>query len=125
MSKYRIVGNHLSGLISILSLYLHILQLYRVSVEVKRVGGAYGGKITRNNILASVCGLAAYLTNRYYHHNIRIYYECEIDKSTQRITVWHHEACQVMTNGDPEGWIFYPTLSRIAESFSCSTLFFI
>ena len=23
-----------------------------------------------------------------------------------RITVWHHEACRVMTNGDPEGWIF-------------------
>ena len=43
---------------------------------------------------------------------IRIFYECEgrIEKSTPRITVWHHEACLVMTNGDPEGWIFlsYP-----------------
>ena len=27
-------------------------------------------------------------------------------KSVPRITDWHHKACQVMTNGDPEGWIF-------------------
>ena len=44
--------------------------------------------------------------------SIRIYYECEgrIEKSVPRIAVWHHEACQVMTNGDPEGQIFlsYP-----------------
>ena len=40
--------------------------------------------------------------------NIRIYHECEgrIDKSVPRITVWHREACRVMTNGDPEGQIF-------------------
>ena len=33
---------------------------------------------------------------------IRIYLECEgrIKKSVPRITVWHHEACRVMTNGD-------------------------
>ena len=41
-----------------------------------------------------------------------VYHECEgrIEKSVQRIAVWHHEACRVMTNGDPEGWIFlsYP-----------------
>ena len=39
---------------------------------------------------------------------IRIYHECEvrIEKSVSRIAVWHHEACQVMTNGDPEGKIF-------------------
>ena len=38
--------------------------------------------------------------------------ECEsrIEKSVPRIAVWHHEACRVMTNGDPEGLIFlsYP-----------------
>ena len=43
---------------------------------------------------------------------IRIYHECEgmIVKSISRITVWHHEACPVRTNGDPEGRIFlsYP-----------------
>ena len=33
-----------------------------------------------------------------------------IVKSVPRIAVWHHEACQVMTNGDPEERIFlsYP-----------------
>ena len=41
-------------------------------------------------------------------YNIRIYHECEgwIEKSVQMITVWHHKACRVMANGDPEGWIF-------------------
>ena len=42
----------------------------------------------------------------------RIYHECEarIEKSVPRFAIWHHEACQVMTNGDPEGQIFpsYP-----------------
>ena len=39
---------------------------------------------------------------------MRIYHECEgrIELSVPRITVWHHEACRVMTNGDPEGRIF-------------------
>ena len=41
--------------------------------------------------------------------NIRIYHECEgrIEKS---VAIWHHEACRVMTNGDPGGQIFlsYP-----------------
>ena len=44
--------------------------------------------------------------------NIRIYHECEggIEKSVPRITVWHYEACRVLTNGDREGRIFlsYP-----------------
>ena len=44
-----------------------------------------------------------------YYKNIRIDHECEgwIEKSVPRITVWHHEACRVMTNGDPEGRIPY------------------
>ena len=39
---------------------------------------------------------------------IRIYHECEgrIEKSIPRISVWHHKACRVMTNGDPEGRFF-------------------
>ena len=46
---------------------------------------------------------------------IRIHHECgnRIEKSVPRITVWHHEACHVMTNGDPEGRFFYPTLTRL------------
>ena len=43
---------------------------------------------------------------------MRIYHECEgrIEKSVQRIALWHHEACRVMANGDLEGRIFlsYP-----------------
>ncbi|KAL4225427.1 hypothetical protein ACF0H5_016117 [Mactra antiquata] len=35
-----------------------------IKVSVKRLGGAYGGKITKNNIVAAACGLAAKLTNR-------------------------------------------------------------
>ena len=44
--------------------------------------------------------------------NVSIYHECEgrIEKSVPRIAIWHHEACRVMTNGDPKGLIFlsYP-----------------
>ena len=44
--------------------------------------------------------------------HIRTYQECggRIEKIVPRIAVWHHEACRVMTNGDPEGRIFlsYP-----------------
>ena len=40
--------------------------------------------------------------------SIRIHHECEvrIEKSVPRIAVWNHEACRVMTNGDPHGQIF-------------------
>ena len=39
-----------------------------------------------------------------FPHFIRIYhsYEGRIEKSVLRIAIWHHEACRVMTNGDPE-----------------------
>ena len=47
---------------------------------------------------------------------IRIYHECEgrIEKSVSRIAVWYHEACRVMTNGNPEGQIFlsYPHMNN-------------
>ena len=62
----------------------------------------------------------------FYSHTIRIYHECEgrIEKSVTRITIWHHEAYRVMTNGDPEGRIFlsYPHTNN--GFFSCSPLFF-
>ena len=53
---------------------------------------------------------------------IRIYneYEGKIEKSVSRIIVWHHEACRVMTNGDPGDRFFYPSLTWIMDSFSCS-----
>ena len=55
---------------------------------------------------------------------IRIYHECEAgkEKSVPRITFWHHRACRVMTNGDPNRRIFYPTLTPIMDSFSCSPI---
>ena len=52
----------------------------------------------------------------FHRDNIRIYHECEgrIEKSVPRIAVWHHEACRVMTNGDPERQIFlsYPNTNN-------------
>ena len=55
-----------------------------------------------------------------------VYHECEgrMEKSVSRIAVWHHEACRVMTNGDPEGRIFLsnpPT--KIVFFFSLTTVF--
>ena len=59
---------------------------------------------------------------------IRTYHECEgrIEKSVPRITVWHHEACRVMTNGDPEGRIFlsYPHTNN-GFFFLLTAVFFI
>ena len=41
-------------------------------------------------------------------NSIWIHHECagKIEKSVPRTTDWQHEACQMMTNGDHEGWIF-------------------
>ena len=59
---------------------------------------------------------------------IRIYNDCEgrIKKSVPRIIVWHHEACRVMTNGDPEVRIFlsYPHTNN-GFFFMLTTLLFI
>ena len=51
-------------------------------------------------------------------------HECEggIEKSVPSITIWHHEACRVMTNGDYEGQIFYSTLTRFNELFFLLTI---
>ena len=59
---------------------------------------------------------------------IRIHHECEgrIAKSLPRIAVWNHEACRVMTNGDPEGRIFlsFPHTNN-GFFFLLTTFFFI
>ena len=54
---------------------------------------------------------------------IRIYQECEceIESSIPRITVWHHEACQVVTNDYPEGRSHLHTYNALS---SCSPLNF-
>ena len=57
---------------------------------------------------------------------VRIHHECEgwIENPSGRITVWHQEACRVMSNGDfPRDRFFYLTFTRIMDSFSCSLLF--
>ena len=56
---------------------------------------------------------------------IRIYHECEgrIQKSALRIAIWHHEACRVMTNGDPEARIFLSYPHRKKGFFFLLTLF--
>ena len=53
---------------------------------------------------------------------IRIYHECEgrLEKSIPRTAVWHHEASRVI----PRDRFFYPTLTRIMDYFSCSSVFF-
>ena len=60
--------------------------------------------------------------------SIRIYHECEgrIEKSILRITVWHHQACQVMTNDDLNGQIFlsYPHTNN-GFLFLLTTVFYI
>jgi len=38
---------------------------FSVNVSAKRVGGAYGAKITRGHQIAAACGLGAYITKRY------------------------------------------------------------
>ena len=57
----------------------------------------------------------------------RIYHECEgrIEKSVPRIAVWHHKACRMISNGDPEGWIFlsYPHVKN-GFFFLLITVFF-
>ena len=43
----------------------------------------------------------------YRFYFLSIHHECEggIEKSVPSITVLHHEACRVMTNGDSKGRI--------------------
>ena len=60
---------------------------------------------------------------------LRIYHECEggIEKSVPRFTDWHHEACRVNTNGDPEGQIFlsYPRANNDFFLLLTTVFFFI
>ena len=42
----------------------NVFIIIRVSVIIKRVGGAYGGKISRASHTAAACALGAYATGR-------------------------------------------------------------
>ena len=72
-------------------------------------------QITTSRII--ICQILTFFTQKrdyktilmsYDKYYIRIYHECEgrIEKSVPRIAIWHHVACRVMTNDDPEGRIF-------------------
>ena len=43
-----------------------------------------------------------------FGNTIKSHHECNgmIDEAVPRITIWNHEACRVMTHGDPDGRIF-------------------
>ena len=62
-------------------------------------------------------------------NHIRIYHECDgrIEKIVLRIAVWHLKAIPMMTNGDPEGWIFlsYPHTNNGFFSLLTTVFFFI
>ena len=87
-----------------------------------------GHKACWNSIPRTIILQGLPLTAMTAAENIRIYYEYEgkIEKSVQRITVWHHEACRVMTNGDLEGQIFlsYPHKNN-GFFFLLTTVFYI
>ena len=59
--------------------------------------------------------------------NIMIHHECEgeIEISVLMIAFWHFEACQVMTNYDPEGWIFLSHPPTNNEYFFLFTIDFL
>lgn len=54
---------------------VNIVCCYSVNVSVRRCGGAYGGKITRDAANSTACAVAAYVMNRYgrereHHDNL-------------------------------------------------------
>ena len=82
-------------------------QLYPPDTQCENIQGtgSYMHRVSRTN---GPTHESCYLLQRRAADTIRIYHECEgrIEKSVPRIAVWHHEACRVMTNVDPEGRIF-------------------
>ena len=65
----------------------------------------------------------------FLYNNIKINHECEggKEKSVSMITVWHHTACRLRTNGDHEGRIFlsHPDTNTTMDSICCSLLNFV
>ena len=93
--RYRSRQSFCQFMIWVQSVCKHYQQMTKVAISKERV-----------NREEPVIGKLVLL------QHIRIYHECggRVEKSVQRIAVWHHKACLVMTNGDPEGRIFltYP-----------------
>ena len=45
-----------------------------------------------------------------------------MDKSVERVTVWHHEALSSDANSDPRDRLVHPYLTLTIDSFSCTFL---
>ena len=113
---------------NILNSSILIFPLVRLSVSAYSIHSP----VYNNNTLCAVFFLFLFSQGShcvpYGPCIIRTYDECDgrIEKSVPRITVLHHEACRVMTNGDPEGWIFlsYPH-TNIGFFFFLTIVFYI
>ena len=96
------VAHHVTALI-----FYNITRYYGKHVAVFAVAVAAGDIIKYQSFV-----YGNFVWGIHVRYNNTIYHECEgsIEKSVPRIGICHHKACQVMTNGDPEGWIFlsYP-----------------
>lgn len=44
--------------------FIHLILSFRVTVTIKRVGGAYGAKSSHAALVAAACSLAASITRR-------------------------------------------------------------
>ena len=102
--------NYIPGLLDLANAYCEPIlkkqceQIIRHGITVQNVAMLYAASI---KFEAKVSSLICIFNGESIVLGaiIRIFKECEgwIDKSVPRITVWHHEACRVMTNSDPEG----------------------
>ncbi|PVD33600.1 hypothetical protein C0Q70_04857 [Pomacea canaliculata] len=59
----RATTQWVDSIVSVVSLVLNI-PVSSVNLEVERLGGAFGGKITRNHLVSGACALAAYIMQR-------------------------------------------------------------
>ena len=113
LSKCHIVGNHMSGLKCFLAI-VWVSVLCVLFLEVPWV--SLWSVIVVQNVLTCFIDIAfkVFPLNVWLVRGlcrtiwIYMHHECEgkIEKYVPRIAVWHHEACRVMTNGDPEGRTF-------------------
>ena len=76
---------------------------------------SYHGEYAGNLLSVKYLFMLGMLSNGYYY---KVYGEGGIEKSVPRITVQHQMAFHIMTSSDPEGWIFYPIITQIMDSFS-------
>ena len=63
-----------------------------------------------------------YIVHASKNIRIQLEYEDGIEKSVWGISDYYQEACQVMTNTDPEGWNFLTYPHTINRYFSCVSL---